>query len=67
MRELNAAIAAENAAIRVLRAELAYLDNPARLSELIADHLALEATTPEREVGLEDIVKRFPLSEEPAP
>lgn len=62
VRELSAAIAAEEAAIRVLRAELAYLDNPARLSDLATEHLSTSPTTPNREAGLDMIAKRFPLT-----
>ncbi len=64
VRDLRTAIAAEDAAIRVLRAERAYLDNPSRLSELAETHLTLTPTPPEREATVDEIAKRFPLTSE---
>ena len=63
VRELTKAIAAEEAAIRVLRAELAYLESPARLSELNEAHLELESISPEQERAAADIEDLFPLLE----
>jgi len=63
VRAVTKAIAAEDAAIRVLRAERAYLQSPARLAELNATHLKLSPTMPEQEMTVSDIIKRFPLPE----
>jgi len=63
VRELTQAIAAEEAAIRVLRAELAYLKSPARVSELNDLHLELVSILPEKEHSIEDIEALFPLVE----
>jgi len=63
VRELTQAIAAEEAAIRVLRAELAYLNNPARLSALNEAHLGLKSVVPDQELTTKDIERLFPLLE----
>ena len=67
VRELTQSIAAEEAAIRVLRAELAYLASPARLSELNEEHLQLSSIMPEQERSVSDIVAMFPMTEESVP
>jgi len=61
---LSKAIAAEQASIRVLRAELAYLENPARISDLNEELLQLESIKPEQERKIEDIETLFPLTGE---
>jgi len=58
---LNKAIAAEETAIRVLKAELAYLESPLRLSDLNDEYLELEPITPEKEISAREIAARFPL------
>ena len=63
MRDLTRALAAEKAAVRVLRAEIAYLKNPARLSELNEAHLGLEPILPAQERSAQDIEVLFPLIE----
>ena len=63
VRDLSRAIASEEAAVRVLRAELAYLGSPARLSELSESHLALNPILPEQERKASDIEVLFPLTE----
>jgi len=63
VRVLTQALSAEEEAIRVLRAELAYLENPARLAELNEQHLKLKSTTPEQERDVGDIETSFPLPE----
>ena len=63
VRELTRALAAEKAAVRVLRAEIAYLKNPARLSELNEAHLGLEPILPAQERSTQDIEVLFPLIE----
>ena len=63
VRELTKSIAAEAAAVRVLRAELAYLKNPARLSDLNEAYLNLGPVMPEQELVSDDIEVLFPLAE----
>ena len=55
---------AEEAAIRVLRAELAYLESPTRLSELNEVHLKMTPVLPEQEGSVRDIEVLFPLTAE---
>lgn len=62
--ELTGAVAAEETAIRVLRAELAYLESPTRLSELNEAYLALSPILPEQERSAQDIERLFSLSVE---
>jgi len=63
VRQLTQSLAAEEAAIRVLRAELAYLQSPARLSELNDAHLQLESISPDQERVAKNIEDIFPLLE----
>ncbi len=63
VRDLTQAIAEEEAAIRVLRAELAYLESPARLSELNEAYLGLKSILPEKERTAKEIEELFPLIE----
>lgn len=63
VRDLSRAISTEEAAIRVLRAELAYLESPARLSELNKAHLDLHLTLPEQERSKTDVDGLFPVIE----
>ena len=51
VQALERRIADERAAIRVLRAEIAYLESPARLERLAATQLALAPIHPDRIVG----------------
>lgn len=64
VRNLTKAIAAEEAAIQVLRAELAYLENPTRLSELNKAYLTLTPILPDQERSTQNIETLFPLSGE---
>jgi len=64
VRNLSRAIVAEEAAIRVLRAELAYLESPTRLSELNEVHLKMTPVLPEQEGSVRDIEVLFPLTAE---
>lgn len=66
VRQLTKAIESEEAAIRVLRAELAYLESPVRLSELNDTHLSLTPILPERELKVEAIADVFPIPGEVA-
>ncbi|MEP4052353.1 MAG: hypothetical protein ABJN22_08915 [Litorimonas sp.] len=61
VRDLTRAIASEEAGIRVLRAELAYLESPTRLSELNEIHLKLGSILPEQERSTHEIEELFPL------
>ncbi len=63
VRILTRAIAAEDAAIRVLRAELAYLESPTRLSELNEQHLSLTPIRPDQERAVSAIEQMFPLAD----
>lgn len=64
VENLTHAIAAEEAAIRVLRAELAYLESPTRLSELNEAHLNLGPILPAQERRLDSVEVLFPLIDE---
>ena len=64
VRDLTKAIAAEEAAVRVLKAELAYLESPARLSELSEAYTDLAPISPESERLQRDIERMFPLKNE---
>ena len=61
--DLTRAIAAEEASVRVLRAELAYLRSPARLSQLNDLYLNLTPILPDHESSLRGIEGLFPLVE----
>lgn len=67
VRDLTKAVAEKDAAIQVLRAELAYLESPARLSELNGAHLGLDSTMPEQERSVRDIETSFALISPPGP
>ena len=64
MRSLERQVAEEEAAIAVLRAEIAYLENPARLAELSQARLGLRPTDPEQ-VVTEAAIFDIPLREAP--
>ena len=63
VQRLTAAAAQERAAIQVLQAELAVLNNPERLSELANEHLQLEPVLPEQVLRVEDVAAAFPMRE----
>ena len=54
----------EEAAIKVLRAEIAHLENPARLGELAVAELGLEPTSTQQVISLEEIEQKFPIVSE---
>jgi hypothetical protein len=56
-------IAQEEASLRVLRAEIAYLENPERLKDLSGAHLGLQPIAVKDVFELKDIVVQFPLRE----
>ncbi len=53
----------EEATLRVLRAEIAYLENPERLKELSAQQLGLAPIGVSGVIQVKDVVTRFPLRE----
>ena len=61
--KLEQQIEREEATLRVLRAEIAYLENPERLKELSAQHLGLAPVSVNDVIQVKDIVTRFPLRE----
>ena len=61
--KLHYEIALEEAAIGVLRAEIAHLEDPARLEKLSQTHLELEPTQTLQMITQDDIAARFPLRE----
>jgi len=62
-RSLAHKITLEEAAIGVLKAEIAYLESPERLQGLAQTQLGLAPVATERMIDVEDIAERFPLLE----
>lgn len=62
--KLHYEIALEEAAIGVLRAEIAHLEDPARLHALAYEHLELEPTQTKQMIDATDIAQRFDLKAE---
>jgi len=60
---LERQIAEEETALRVLRAEIAYLENPVRLNELSESLLGLEPVKNGQVITQDDIAGQFPLRE----
>lgn len=58
LASLNRQIVAEQDAIQVLRAEWAYLNDPARLERLVAQHLLLQPTQAAQIVALDAIPEK---------
>ena len=63
VRRLERLITQEEASLSVLKAEIAYLENPARLQELSSQHLNLEPVEVENVISISDIAIRFPLKD----
>lgn len=57
-------IAQEEASLRVLRAEIAYLENPERLKVLSETHLGLQPIAVKDVFELKDIAVQFPLRDD---
>lgn len=62
--QLHYEIALEEAAIGVLRAEIAHLEDPARLQGLASEYLELAPTQTSQMIEKMDIADRFPLKAE---
>jgi len=60
---LERLISQEEASLSVLKAEIAYLENPARLKELSSKHLNLEPVEVENVMSVSDIASRFSLTD----
>lgn len=67
MERLQAELQSEQYAIRVLEAEIAHLQNPARLSDLSKRHLKLRPTKVSQLVTLDDLVVRVPVKTQDVP
>jgi len=61
---LERQIAQEEASLRMLKAEIAYLENPERLKSLSAQELGLEPVKVKTVITAADIAAQFPLREE---
>lgn len=66
MERLQFALTQEQSNIRVLEAEIAHLQNPARLSELAKTHLRTGPTKAEQMITLDDLIVRVPVKAEGA-
>ena len=58
---LQSLIEQEEAGLRVLRAEVAYLENPERLQALSQTLLGLKPISVSKVISIEDIASQFPL------
>jgi len=64
VRRLERLISQEEVSLRVLKAEVAYLENPARLKGLSSQHLGLEPVDNDSVISVSDIASRFLLKED---
>lgn len=64
VRDLKRKITHEQAAIKVLEAELAYLQSPERLQVLSRDVLGLEATQPNQIIKINNLEYLYDVNEE---
>lgn len=60
VRSLEHTVAQEEAGIRMLRAEIAHLENPERLSQMAEKHLNLQPVAAERTLTLEQAARTLP-------
>lgn len=65
LARLNRQIIAEQEAIQVLRAEWAFLNDPARLERLVAQHTVLSTTRVAQIVTLDQIPEKVPGADAP--
>ena len=63
--KLERQITQEEASIRVLQAEIAYLENPERLKLLSETHLGLRPIAVKNVLEVKDIIEEFPLRQQP--
>jgi len=63
--KLERQIEQEEAGLRVLRAEIAYLENPERLKTLSETHLGMEPIAVKDVLEVKDIISEFSLREDP--
>ena len=63
VRSLELLISQEEASLRILKAEIAYLENPVRLEELSNTHLGLEPVKVDNVISISAIETNFPLRE----
>ncbi len=61
---LERQISQEEANLRVLQAEIAYLESPQRLKELSQEHLGLESIKVKNVIVAGDLIEEFPLRPE---
>jgi len=66
LRQINAAIEAEQEKIHVLNAEWVFLGNPARVEESAAKFLPLKPTSPRQVIGMDDLDQTLPTHDEKA-
>ncbi len=64
---LEGLVASEKAALNVLKAEIAYLESPDRVSRLARRELGLQPMSAAQIIRPEDIAARFPLRDEREP
>lgn len=60
VRKLEHTVAQEQASVRMLKAEIAHLENPQRLRELSDKHLNLQPVEAERTLTLEQAAEQLP-------
>lgn len=63
VRRLERLVVEEKNAIRVLQAEIAFLENPDRLRNLSNIYLSLQPISAENIISIDEIVNEFPLRE----
>ena len=67
VKKLERQVIAENAAINVLKAEIAHLENPERLKKLAMDQLGLMDTMVSQNMSEADIAVKIPLRDAAEP
>lgn len=64
--KLERQITQEEASLRVLQAEIAYMENPERLKSLSETHLGLQPIIVKDVIQVKDIISEFPLRDVPS-